>query len=240
MRVGNLQDLSVDDTVVVGNHNRVIGNHNTITGNHNRVTGSSNTLTGNHNTVNGPHNRCTGNHNSMVGDDNKATGSYNRINAVEQKGGGTGMIVRSGGGVTAFASGGMIVNAGSVRSYGQRIVMDADGITVDRVRVEPTVINNFNGSTEPAIKKARPKETRFVQCPTETEAKEHDKESTDDAAAACSICMSNQLTCIVTPCMHRCLCCACARTLSAEGTKERGSVKCPICQAEVKKMKVVY
>jgi len=206
---------------VVGNHNRIYGHSNSVTGNHNTVEGNANSLTGNHNSVTGDNNRATGNHNGLHGAGNTATGNFNRINGAEQE------RPKGRGGSSMSIIGGGTVISGVI---GQSIVMDDEGVRVDGV-----LIKKSRNAAVPAAD-----EVRYVRCPTEAEAKTHDKEAPDDAAVACSICTVNELSCIVLPCAHRCLCCGCARTLTAEGTKERGSVACPICQAQVKKIKVVY
>lgn len=79
---------------------------------------------------------------------------------------------------------------------------------------------------------------KFVSCPSEEDAKKdiplfNDPE-TD--APSCIICLSNTPVCVISPCNHKSLCSTCARTMTAQGTKKRGEVQCPLCKVEVKKI----
>jgi hypothetical protein len=255
-RVGNHQKVVANGASVTGNHNTIEGNGNSVTGNHNRITGNGNSVNGNHNTVEGNYNHCDGDHNRTTGIGNTTKGSYNSENGVQTNVSSANKVINNGPhqGVIIGRRGidfqGAVI--GSVGSYNS-VVMSDDGIFVDGVRqvfnnypgsVIGTVVTGGGGMAVPATsKKAKPapaEETLYVEVPTEAEAKTHDREASDDEAAACCICTANVLVCAVFPCRHRCLCCACARELGADGTKERGQVVCPLCQSVVKKIKVVY
>lgn len=90
----------------------------------------------------------------------------------------------------------------------------------------------------PAVQPAVAKKTRRVKCPKESESQ--DVPAPDDAPSSCVVCLENQPNCAVLPCMHKCLCCRCARALTDNGTKERGQVKCPLCNRDAKKLKRIY
>jgi hypothetical protein len=82
-----------------------------------------------------------------------------------------------------------------------------------------------------------PVKSKHVGCPPEGDS--HDISAPEDSAS-CVICLDHQPICIILPCMHKSLCCSCARSITANGTKERGQVKCPMCKADVKEIKRVY
>ena len=75
---------------------------------------------------------------------------------------------------------------------------------------------------------------KLVSCPSEEDAKKDIPLETNDPS--CVICLSNTPVCVVSPCNHKSLCSTCARTITAEGTKKRGEVQCPLCKVEVKKI----
>lgn len=107
----------------------------------------------------------------------------------------------------------------------------ADLIAEEPVRVEPIVKK---------IKKE--KELPFIECPTESDV-HLDVEVPDDAppdAPACVICRMHLPVCAIVPCLHKCICFTCARALTKEGTKEVGSVKCPLCKEVIEKIKRVF
>ena len=197
----------------VGNHQTLTVSGANVVGNHNRITGNGNTITGNHNTVVGNANSFVGNHNLVDGDKNRCTGNHNHMTGVDNN------AVGSYNKINGEDQGGMTILSG------QSIVVDGSGIWIDGVRHD---------------KKQKSKEPKFIQVPTEDEAKKHDREAPEDAPTACSVCLTNELCCAVLPCMHRCLCCKCARELAADGTKQRGQVACPLCKTDVKKIKLVY
>lgn len=247
MRVGNHQTLDGAGMYVVGNHNTVTGDNNHVVGNHNTIHGNHNTVTGNHNNIHG-----------QVG--NEALGRYNRINGVEvpppegsdqvtvndfgSSGGirtirgsrGNMIIHHPGAGVTSIGSvgdGGVIsMSVGSASR--RKPPPDKTGGKAPKKSDQKKQVSRKREREEPADA-----EPVFIECPTEAEMKEHDKEA-DEGAPACVVCISNKPMCAVVPCMHKCLCCACARTLTGEGTKEQGQVACPLCKEKVEKIKKVY
>jgi|SRR6185295_1469176 len=81
---------------------------------------------------------------------------------------------------------------------------------------------------------------KHVDCPSREQMTAVDRVAPPDAPAACCVCAKNELTCIVWPCAHRCLCARCARTLAMCGKAWRGQVACPLCGEQVKKIKIVY
>lgn len=216
-RVGDHQTLKLNNTAVVGDCNYVEGRGNVIKGDYNSIVGDQNDIRGDYNSIAGNDNTCKGDYNDSNGVNNEMHGDCNTESAVGRQ-----RVIP-----VAGAKIGVLGNANTV-------FMDGGGIAVQGTH---QVFNNYPGSIIGGM--AVPK-VRYVQVPTEAEVKAHDKEAEDDAAAACSICTVNVLTCAVLPCMHRCLCCACARMLAADGTKERGQVECPLCKGVVKKIKVVY
>lgn len=232
----------------VGNHQTIHASNAMVVGNHNTVTGDSNNVVGNHNTVNGNHNTVTGNYNSVQGEvGNEVMGRNNHLNgvAVPAPEGSEGVTVNHfglGGGRTIRGSrGNMIIQHanGGITSIGS--VGDGGTISMSCISRAKSA---KGGKRKKEVSKKReredaPAEAVFIECPTEAEMKEHDKEA-EEGAPACAICISNVPVCAVVPCMHKCLCCACARTLAGEGTKEQGQVACPLCKEKVEKIKKVY
>lgn len=182
-------------------------------GNHNRVTGSHNTVTGNHNHIDGNKNVVTGNHNKIDGKDNKITGNHNKV---------------QGHGNTATGTFNKI-NGEEQRSSGS--VVRVGGITIlGSIKSGGDVIINSNKRPAEEV------EEQFVECPLESDKDEEAAEN----APSCVLCMTNVPACIILPCLHKSVCCACARVLAGEGLKKRGEVTCPICRKDVEKIAKVF
>lgn len=234
MRVGNNQKVAASGVNVVGNNNTVTGNNNHVTGNNNKVYGNDNVVTGNSNRVQGDRNKMTGNSNKMNGTDNHSTGHNNKINGVAQ--------------ASPSASGGRNVirlgNMTIIGALGDASIMTFNnypGSSVGTVIASGGSVAVAGASMSDQefgklLKKREREEEEFVECPLESEKDEEAK----DGAPSCVICTSNVPACVIMPCMHKSLCCECARSLASQGTKKRGQVKCPVCRAEVEKIKKVF
>lgn len=240
MRGGNHQTVSIERTAYEGSHCAIIGNGNTITGHHNKIFGNDNTFDGCHNRVSGVRNRGKGHHNTLFGgDSNSCDGSFNKArpqqleipspasSSDEDDGkysAGT-VIVSSGGGV----SGNVFVNGKHYKVNGAGSLDIVGGV----VFVGGKRIKSLEEEAEP----------RYVEVPTEHEQRAQDTEVPEDAAddaLTCVVCLLRAPVCAAVPCMHRRFCCACARSLAQDGTKQRGTVACPVCKAQVEAFRVVY
>lgn len=210
MSVGNHKNIHGNYEHVVGNHNKCAGDNCHITGNHNQSTGNDNHVTGNHNYITGNRNHIVGNHNKIYGNENTASGRFNYINDVLQDDNGDDVNT---------------VNFGG----------PGDGFQIQYNNGR--VVNTFGIKSSP--KKTKVEEPLFTECPLSTDQDEAVPDDDDDSPA-CVVCTTNKPVCVVMPCMHKSVCCACARVLCSDGTKERGQVKCPICQAEVHKIAKIY
>lgn len=219
MSVGNHRVSNGSYEHIVGNHNRSYGNHNHITGNHNHSEGDSNHITGNHNHVRGQRNHVTGNHNHIWGNGNTVSGRNNYVNDVLQKNDeadddddvDTVNFGGSGGGFQIQYKNGTVVN-----TFG--------------------IVNNSK-KKKSKIAAADP---LFTECPLSTDEDVIVPDDAPEDTPTCVVCTTNKPICVIIPCMHKNICCSCARILCADGTKERGQVKCPMCQAEVHKIGKVF
>lgn len=79
----------------------------------------------------------------------------------------------------------------------------------------------------------------FIEVPRETEKDDPVAEDAPDSSS-CIICTEYVPVCAIIPCMHKCVCCKCARELGKDGIAEQKSVKCPICRGEIEAIKRVY
>lgn len=97
-------------------------------------------------------------------------------------------------------------------------------------------------SSSSSKKRAKAEEVDYVECPTEAQTKECDEvvPEEDEDTVRCVVCIDRAPSCAVLPCMHRCLCCVCARFLAGDGIKARGSVACPMCTAYAEAIKVLF
>lgn len=79
---------------------------------------------------------------------------------------------------------------------------------------------------------------KLVSCPSEEDAKKDVliSNNSKNNPPSCVICLSNAPVCVISPCNHKSLCSTCARTMTAQGTKKRGEVQCPLCKVDVKKI----
>lgn len=63
----------------------------------------------------------------------------------------------------------------------------------------------------------------------------HLPEDVPENVKSCAVCLSAVPNCIVFPCMHKCICCTCARELD-----KKEKLMCPICGVEAKKIRRVF
>lgn len=216
--------INANNSMIVGDHNILTGNNCQVTGDHNKIKGNNNQVTGNHNTVRGNNNHITGKNNNELGSNN---------------------VVDEGRSVSVkYNRGRTIVNAFNGSSLSSVVI---DGVSEGRVKSNSqistgTIVGGmYQNNSKP--KKKKKEDPVFIEVPTEQEATEQDKplpEPNEDGRPECRICMSNHPICVIMPCMHQCICCACARILAADGTKEVGQVECPMCKTGVEKIKRVF
>ena len=102
---------------------------------------------------------------------------------------------------------------------------------------ERTVKKGRAGCLLVPCKKPKVNDLPFVECPLPTDK---DTIALENAPSSCVICTANVPICVIMPCMHKVICCDCGRKLTADGTKERGEVECPICKAEVHRIAKVF
>jgi len=187
-----------------------------------------------HVVVNGDHCKVGGNHCVVNGDYCTVSGNNCVVNGDKCKVTGNNCIHRGGGNVVAIRG----TNYGIHQANGgtTTITMGSRGARSPR----PEVLAAVNAMREK--KRRKDKEEKFVECPTEAQTKEHDKTppEDDEDAARCVVCLERAPSCAVVPCMHRCVCCVCARLLAGDGTKVRGTVSCPVCKASADMIKVLF
>lgn len=199
--------------------NNVSSNHSSLHTSNGTVTGSDNKIYGNHNRIIGHRNKIYGNDNVIEGDGNRAfgigntsKGKNNREVAVPVSGK-DGPPVAYAEVVNMFGGGGIIATVGSSKKKKKK----------DKKRER-------SPDPEP--------ELQFVECPPDTQ--KDDPLPADYEGETCVVCTAAPRSCAVLPCMHKCVCCACGRRLAEDGTKTRGTVKCPLCQIIVERIAKVF
>lgn len=228
--MGDYQKITGNGLNVIGDYNEVRGNGNNIVGDYNEVTGNGNNVVGDYNKIKGLGNNYTGDYNTVNG---------KRESVQKGKRGVIGLVGDQGGTVTVNTFGGpngLVTHVfnnhpGSVIA-GQTTVVSGGSL-----------IDVVSKKESKKRQRAEAKEPQFIECPTETDVKEGDVALADDApegTPSCLVCLSQQPVCILMPCLHKCMCCRCARQLTNDGTKERGQVPCPICKAAVEKIGRVF
>ncbi len=246
MRVGNNITARANNTHFVGNNNNITGNGNTVTGNNNKVKGNNNTGTGNNNHVTGSNNAWTGNNNKLDGAAATVTGLNNKVNgknvAMSQDKYNKNQGVIIGGTIIGSVGKGAVFRKGNNGNWS----MEENGVMMN--------FNNNNNNEEesddddeeeeeeeeeiPSKKhRERSPSPKYIEVPMETEKDDPVKNDTD---ASCVLCLESIPICVVLPCMHKCMCCKCARDIAIEGVAEQGSVKCPVCRSAVEAIKKVY
>jgi hypothetical protein len=170
--------------------------------------------------ISGNRNHVTGNHNRIFGNENTANGRFNYINDVLQNNDESYDDI----GVSTVNFGGP--DGGFQIQYSNGTIVNTFGISDNKKTTNK--------------KKVKVAELQFTECPLVTDEDVPVPDDAPDDALSCVICTVNNPICVIIPCMHKNVCCACARILCADGTKERGQVKCPMCQAEVHKIAKVY
>lgn len=220
VRVGHHQTIHASGITVVGHHNIVYGNNNTITGHHNSIYGNNNTVTGHHNFING-----TG---------NKQTRNYNKMNGKQQQGSGSGSVV-----VNTFGGGQIVFD-----NYPRSVIGSIGDHSITNIVIDDDEDDKKEKKKEKKKKEKRKRdeeeEVVFIECPLESDKDVPLPEDVAEGVPSCVVCTANTPCCVVMPCMHKSLCCACSRVLTGEGTKARGEVKCPLCQGEVHKIAKVF
>jgi hypothetical protein len=212
--------VNSDGATVAHDYVVVNGDHCKVKGNHCVVNGDYCTVSGNNCVVNGDKCTVSGNNCVVNGDECRITGE----NCI-RPGGGNVVVIRG------TNDGNYQVNGGTTT-----ITMGSHGA----IRPRAEVLAAVNVTREK--KQREDKEEKFVECPTEAQTKEHDKTppEDDEDAPRCVVCLERAPSCAVVPCMHRCVCCVCARLLAGDGTKVRGTVSCPVCKASVDMIKVLF
>lgn len=230
MRVGNHQTINASNTNVVGNHNTVTGNNNSVAGNHN--------------TVSGDHNSGVGNHNSVTGKGNHWVGKHNHINGKEENSPSLSSSIVFGN--NNIQCGGNIVYRGTECIGGPDTIVNMPAIprvppALMAATLKATIVHD-DDDDEPKVTKKEKKEADliFVECPLPTDLDTTLPEDAPDGTPACVVCTAKAPCCVMLPCMHKSLCCECGRKLAAEGTKQRGEVKCPLCQGVVERIAKVF
>lgn len=218
VRVGHHQTIHASGITVVGHHNTVHGNNNTITGHHNSIHGNNNTVTGHHNSIHG-----TG---------NKQSGDYNKMNGKQE------------GGSTPKGSGSVVVNTfGGGQGVITHVFHNHPGSIIGSVGDDDDDKKEKKKEKKKKEKRKHEEEEEevvFIECPLESDKDVPLPEDAAEGVPSCVVCTANAPCCVVMPCMHKSLCCACSRVLTGEGTKARGEVKCPLCQGEVHKIAKVF
>jgi hypothetical protein len=205
----------------VGNLQRIDASNVMVVGNHNTIIGNNNLVTGNHNKMTGNNNHVTGNHNKMAGNDNLVTGNHNTTQ------GDNNMCTGS---FNASLSGSVAIDMAPDSVWNNAVVNIQGKVDIQGIFAMGDVI----------CYEKTDKKQLFIECPLESEPDTPIPDDAPDGTPACVVCTANAPSCVILPCMHKSLCCACGRALTAEGTKQRGQLKCPMCQGEVHKIARVF
>lgn len=212
----------------VGDYQTIRASGITVKGDYNKIHGDNNTIHGDYNTVYGNNNVGEGDYNESFGGGNYWKGDYNKVRARK-------MDPQP----ATIPSSNVIMRGTPVK----RMIMAKPvirGINIGCVGNHSTT----NVIEEKPEKRKREEEEEeeplFVECPLESDKDSPLPEDSVEGIPSCVICTTNTPCCVIMPCMHKSLCCACSRVLASEGTKQRGEVKCPMCQAEVHKIAKVY
>lgn len=171
-------------------------------------------IAGNHNKVTGSNNTISGNHNTVIGDNNAILGNHNTITG----------------------------RGNEYTGKFNKIIIEISDESSSSSSIESSSSSSSEEEESPQKKKSKKREfdLTFVECPLLTDVDVVLAENTADNTPACVICTTNVPCCIILPCMHKSLCCECGRKLTADGTKQSGEVKCPICQTVVHKIGKVF
>jgi hypothetical protein len=255
---GNNNTVNGDGNTVTGNNNKINGDGNRCTGNNNTLKGDGNTATGANNTINGKAaggvGKKRGNSGFSVSASNIGgrTGQDGSWSTISPFGGVMNFNNHPGSVIGNVGDGGEIQIGGSVLrgvAPGATIQKDANGgwsMRTGGVTMsfggDGVVMNTFGEALSPCMSPPSsppPESPKYVEVPRETEKDDPVAEDAPDASS-CISCTESVSVCVVLPCMHKCVCCKCARELGKDGTAEQKSVKCPICRGEIEAIKRVY
>lgn len=235
MRAGDNSRFSISHGIVTGDNNTIFGNKNVINGDCNKIFGDDNVINGDNSKVVGDRNVANGDCNRLKGSNNIANGDNNKI----KDRGGVGDAVDVTHLVNNFGRNNAQSRGGGQYAVGVNNVVQINDDSRQPGQRSKQLIDYWKKLKG---KKREREEVQYIEVPTEEEAREHDAPLDDNPenAPECRICMDRKPLCAILPCMHQCLCCACARTIAADGTKEQGSVECPICKAKIEKIKRIF
>lgn len=163
-----------------------------------------------------------GDYNKVIGDNNVVKGDFNQVFGIGNQWTG---------------------DCNKTKGPKETQVTPENVIRVDEKGRINMTFNNHSGESRSKGKRERKEEDelhQFIECPLESDKDTPLPLDIDEDVPSCVICTANMPCCVIIPCMHKSFCCACSRVLAAEGTKQRGEVKCPICQGEVQKIAKVF
>lgn len=209
----------------VGDYQTIRASGITVKGDYNKIHGDNNTIHGDYNIVYGNNNVGEGDYNESFGGGNYWTGDFNKVRTRK-------MDPQP----VAIPSSNVIMRGTPVK----RMIMAKPVIRGSIIGCVGDHCTTNVIEEEPEKRKREEEEPRFVECPLESDKDSPLPEDSVEGIPSCVICTANAPCCVIMPCMHKSLCCACSRVLCVEGTKQRGEVKCPMCQAEVHKIAKVY
>jgi hypothetical protein len=217
-----------DGLNIEGDGNTINGDGCNIRGNKNKVNGDGCNVSGNKNHIKGDGCNVNGSENVVDGKGCNVNGSNNKVKFPKKRERSNGISVNT------FRGGNSLVNLlnslfGTVTSSSNSMISNVgDGGQVNTGTVGGFVV----------AKKKKPKvevpEPKYVECPPPADL-EHDKDGD-----SCCCCMVKVANCICSPCNHMKTCVECSRVLCAEGIKEVGQVKCPICKEDCTSIKRVF
>lgn len=265
---GDGNTVTGNNNKINGDGNRCTGNNNTLKGDGNTATGSNNTINGKvGGGAKGGKKRGNSGIASFIGnvgdggevwingkratDEIQIGGSVLRgvaPGATIQKDANGGWSMRTGRVTMNFSGDGMVTN-----TFGGAAIPDLDNwddypnITGCIATGGEQVNVSDNQSSVPArcgakggfAGAAAAGDPVFIEVPRETEKDDPVAEDAPDSSS-CIICTESVPVCAILPCMHKCVCCKCARELGKDGIAEQKSVKCPICRGEIEAIKRVY
>lgn len=221
----NKKTFNQDGLNIEGDGNTINGDGCNIRGNKNKVNGDGCNVSGNKNRVKGDGCNVNGSDNVVDGKGCNVNGSNNTVKYPQKRGRSNSVAINT------FGSGELVVNLlNSLFGSGTRTITNT--VVANGGQVNTGIVGGF------VFSKKKPKvevlEPKYVECPPSTDL-EHDKDGD-----SCCCCMVKVANCICVPCNHIKTCVECSRVLCAEGVKEVGQVKCPICKEDCISIKRVF
>ena len=212
----NYRSLTVNNVIVTGDNNDIIGNNNKIVGDFNRVTGNNNKIFGDSNQILGNNNISKGKYNMFVGgNNNQIEQEINRRNEETNK------LIKN-----KFDQ--LVEESQQLDESIKQMVQMGSRLS-DLFSLRGDSFQDVIGTQIFSNCRVQFGQGDLMEEDIETTPKFSKLEKTEEENIQCNICMENKKNAVLKPCGHT-YCVACAKKLK----------ECAVCRKKIKKIEAFF